>query len=80
MPVIYFILCHLFEMSFAPRWLKIGLYALSAASMVAVIFAPVLIAAAPAFALVLGPAVVVLLGCFTGMALSPTIQMWVVRA
>jgi len=80
MPVIYFILCHLFEMSFAPKWLKIGLYVISAASMVAVIFAPVLIAAAPAFAGLLAPAVVVMLLSFAGMAVSPTVQMWVVRA
>lgn len=80
MPVIYFILCHLFEMSFAPRWLKIGIYVLAAVSMMAVIFAPVLIAAAPAFAALLAPAVVVMLLAFAGMALSPTIQMWVVRA
>ncbi len=80
MPVIYFILCHLFEMSYAGKWLKIGLYVGGALSMIAVIFAPVLVAAMPACAILLAPAVVVMLLAFTAMAVSPTIQMWVVRA
>lgn len=77
MPVLYFVLCHLFEMSYAPRWLKIALYAVAAISTLAVIFAPILIGLWPAYAAVLGPAVVALALTYTAMVVSPTIQMWV---
>jgi hypothetical protein len=79
MPVIFFILCHLMEMAYAPKGFKIALYVGSGASMTLVIFAPLLIHASLAFAVVLIPATVILLASFALMIVLPAIQMWFPR-
>lgn len=79
MPVIFFILCHLMEMAYAPKGLKIALYVGSGAAMMLVIFAPLLIRASLAFAALLIPATVILLVSFAVMIVVPAIQMWFPR-
>jgi hypothetical protein len=79
MPVIFFILCHLMEMAYAPKGLKIALYVGSGASMILVTFAPLLIRASLGFAVLLVPATVILLVSFTVMIVAPAVQMWFPR-
>lgn len=76
MPVIYFILCHLMEMSLAPRRLKLGLYLGALAAMLLVIFSPLLVWTHLSLAPVVIPAVVTMLGAFAAMAILPVWQMW----
>ena len=76
MPVIFFILCHLMEMSFGPKWLKLTLYIGSGVGMLVVIFAPLLIFASLPMAVILAPAVGVMLLGFAVMIVMPVIQMW----
>jgi hypothetical protein len=78
MAVIYFILCHMMEMCYAPRWLKIGLYVVAFVSLAAVLVAPLLVWNKLAWAPIVAPSVVVLMATFAVMAITPTVQMWVV--
>ena len=64
---------------YAPKAAKIALYVGSGASMVLVTFAPLLIHASLAFAVVLIPATLILLFSFAVMIVVPAIQMWIPR-
>lgn len=79
MAIVYFILCHMMEMCYAPRWLKIGLYLASFLALATVLLAPLLVWNKLSWAPVVAPAVVAMMGLFAGMTLLPLIQMWVVR-
>jgi len=79
MAVIYFILCHLMEMCYAPRAVKIGLYVASFLSLVTVLLAPLLVWNHLGWASVVGPAVATLMAAFAIMTLLPVVQMWWVR-
>lgn len=76
MPVIFFILCHLMEMSYAPKAAKIALYLAAGAATLLVTFAPLLIHASLKFAIVLIPAVVTLVLTYATMIFVPAVQMW----
>lgn len=76
MPVIFFILCHLMEMAYAPRWAKLALYLVSGLSMLTIVFSPLLIWSSLSLAPILVPAVVAMLLCFAVMTVVPTWQMW----
>ena len=76
MPLIYFVLCHMMEMSYAARAVKVGVYSVSCVAMLVVIFAPLLVWTKIALAPVVVPGVVVMLALFLVMALLPTWQMW----
>jgi hypothetical protein len=76
MPLIYFVLCHLMEMSHAPRAFKLGLYLIAFASMMTVIFAPLLVWSSLSLAPIVVPAVACMLGSFVFMILIPAWQMW----
>jgi hypothetical protein len=76
MPVLYFILVHLMEMSAGPRGLRIALYLFSFAAMMTTIFAPLLVAAALGWAGVVMAAVAGMLVSFAAMILVPAWQMW----
>ncbi len=76
MPLIYFVLCHLMEMSFGPRAFKISLYAGSFVAMMLVIFAPLLVSAAIGTAPLVLAAMIVMALAFAAMALIPMWQMW----
>ncbi|MFN3486966.1 MAG: hypothetical protein ACK44W_15985 [Planctomycetota bacterium] len=75
-PLVYFVLCHLMEMTYAPRGFKIALYAGSFLAMALVTAAPLLVAWKLAFGWVVIPAVVGLGGAFLVMIVLPTWQMW----
>ncbi|GEM_PF-6907573 len=79
MAVVYFILCHLMEMCYAPRWLKIGLYLGTFLALVTVLVSPLLVWKKLSFAPVVGPAVAAMMGLFAVMTLLPVVQMWAVR-
>lgn len=79
MAVIYFILCHMMEMCYAPKWAKIGLYLVAFASLATVLVAPLLVWNKLTWAPIVAPSVVVMMGSFAVMALLPTVQMWIVR-
>jgi hypothetical protein len=79
MPVIYFILCHLMEMSYGPRWFKMAAYVAAFLAMMTVIFSPLLVWWRIGTAPVVIPAVVVMGGLFLVMAAVPTAQMWLSR-
>lgn len=76
MPLLFFVLCHMMEMSYAPRAAKIGLYVGAFASMTVVTFAPLLVAGSIALAPVVPVAVVVMSVSFAAMAAIPPWQMW----
>jgi hypothetical protein len=76
MPVLYFILTHMMEMCFAPRWLKFGLYGGAFLAMILVIFAPYLVWKSLAWAPVVAPAVGALVVSFLIMTAVPVWQMW----
>ncbi len=76
MPLIYFVLCHLMEMSYGPRWFKMGAYVAAFAAMMTVIFSPLLVWWKIALAPVVIPAVVVMGALFLTMAVLPAWQMW----
>lgn len=75
-PLVYFVLCHLMEMTYAPRGFKIALYLGSFASMILVTAAPLLVAWKLAFGWMVIPAVVGLGASFLMMIVLPTWQMW----
>ncbi|HLG42351.1 MAG TPA: hypothetical protein VI643_03215 [Planctomycetota bacterium] len=79
MPVVYFILCHLMEMTTLARAARIGLYSASFVGMMLVVFAPLTV---PAMAWLAAPTILglyVMLACFATMAMAPMIHMWVVK-
>ena len=76
MPVIFFLLCHLMDMCFAPSWLRMTLYVGSGLGMIAVIYAPAMILADMTMAAIMVPAASAMLLGFTIMTLIPTWQMW----
>jgi hypothetical protein len=78
-PLVYFVLCHLMEMAYAPRGIKIALYAGSFVAMTLVTAAPLLVAWKLAFGWVVIPAVVGLGVSFLAMTVIPTWQMWFTR-
>ncbi len=77
MPLIFFVLCHMMEMTAAAKWLKLSVYIGSGVSMLAVIFVPALILSNLWIAVLLVPAVVVLMISFGIMTVLPPWQMWV---
>jgi len=79
-PILFFILCHMMEMSYAPRGLKIGLYVSAAVAMLGVTFAPFWVSASLGLSFLLAPVVLLLLTTFAIMAVVPVFQMWTVRA
>lgn len=79
MPVVYFILCHLMEMTTVARAVRIGLYSAGFAGMMATIFAPLTVLHMPSLAV---PTFLLLYGmvvCFAAMTVMPVLQMWFVR-
>jgi hypothetical protein len=76
MPVLYFILVHLMEMSAGRRGPKIALYLVAFASMMTTVFAPLLVAASLAWAPAVMAAVAAMLGSFAAMIAVPAWQMW----
>jgi hypothetical protein len=76
MPLLYFVLCHMMEMSYAPRAVKIGLYLGAFASMMVVTSAPLLVAWSLGFAPLVTAAVVVMSATFAVMTAIPPWQMW----
>ena len=76
MPLLYFVLTHMMEMSFGTRNLKLGMYVAAFVSMMVVAFAPVLVAWKLSTAPLLIAAVVVMSLTFTYMAAVPAWQMW----
>jgi hypothetical protein len=80
MPVLYFILCHLMEMTRFPRGAKMVLFAGAFAAMAFVISAPLLIHRWPATAVAMIPALGVLWLSFGTMAVVPVAQMWFGRS
>jgi len=79
MPVVYFILCHLMEMTTLHRGARIGLYSVSFAGMMLVTFAPLTVPAMPWLAAPTFLGLYLMLACFATMALAPMIHMWVVK-
>ena len=75
-PLIFFVLCHMMEMTAAPKWLKLSVYIGSGVSMLAVIFTPALIHSFMGAAVLLVPAVVILFLSFGIMTVLPAVQMW----
>ncbi len=76
MPLIFFVLCHMMEMSYAPRAVKIGLYVAAFASMMVVTFGPLLVAGSIGLAPVLMAGVVIMSVTFGVMTVVPPWQMW----
>lgn len=76
MPILFFILCHLMEMTGAPRGLKVALYAAGFAGMMFVIFAPVTLHRWPALSVGMLPALLCLWVSFATMILVPAGSMW----
>lgn len=76
MPLIYFVLCHLMEMTVAPKGLKVSLYLAGFAAMMAVVFGPLLVWSNLKLAFIMIPSVVVMAACFLVMLILPTWQMW----
>lgn len=76
MPVLYFILIHLMEMTGTPRALRLGLYVVAFLAMAFATFAPILVPAVPGMAFLVVPAFGVLWGSFAVMGVVPTARMW----
>ena len=76
MPLIFFVLTHMMEMSYAPRALKLGLYIGSFVAMMLTIFAPLLVWTKISLAVVVTPAVTALMIAFLAMSIVPVWQMW----
>lgn len=76
MPVVYFILCHLMEMTTVARGVRIGLYSAAFAGMMATMFAPLTVLHLPALALPTFVLLYVMLVCFAAMTVMPVVQMW----
>jgi hypothetical protein len=79
MPVIFFILIHLMEMTTLWQKAKIPLYVTTGACMILTVFAPLIVLSAPGLALPCFGAMYVMLLCFTAMALGPLYPMWFVK-
>jgi hypothetical protein len=79
MPVVYFILCHLMEMTTISRGVRIGLYGAGFVGMMATIFAPLTVLHAPVLAIPTFALLYVMLICFAAMATVPAIHMWWIR-
>ncbi len=80
MPVIFFILIHLMEMTALWQKAKIPLYAFSGLCMIVTVFAPLIVLSVPGLALVCFGAMYAMLLCFTAMAVAPMTQMWFAKA
>lgn len=78
MPLIFFVLTHMMEMSYAPRGAKLGLYIAAFLAMMLTIFAPLLVWTKISAAVVVTPAVVVLMTSFLILSIVPVWQMWFV--
>ncbi|HYE99748.1 MAG TPA: hypothetical protein VEJ18_12600 [Planctomycetota bacterium] len=76
MPLIYFVLTHMMEMSYARRGVKMGLYVAGFLSMTVVTFSPLLISWRIGAAPLLTASVIVMSGVFAIMTLVPPFQMW----
>ena len=76
MPLLFFVLTHMMEMSYGGRNLKLGMYVAAFLSMMIVAFAPVLVAWKLSTAPLMIAAVVVMSLTFTYMAAVPPWQMW----
>jgi hypothetical protein len=76
MPLIFFVLTHMMEMSYAPRAAKLGLYVGSFLAMMLTIFAPLLVWTKISLAVVVTPAVGALMIAFLIMSVVPVWQMW----
>jgi hypothetical protein len=80
MPVVFFILIHLMEMTTLWQRAKIPLYLISGICMISTVFAPLLVLNMPGIAPVCFGAMYVMLMSFTAMALAPMYQMWFTQA
>ena len=80
MPLIYFVLTHMMEMSYARRGVKMGLYVAGFVSMMIVTFSPLLVAWKIGFAPLLTASVIVMSVVFTILAVVPPWQMWLTRS
>jgi hypothetical protein len=76
MPLIFFVLTHMMEMSYAPRSVKLGLYIGSFVAMMLTVFAPLLVWTKISLAVVVTPAVTALMIAFLVMSIVPVWQMW----
>jgi hypothetical protein len=76
MPILFFILLHLMEMTRAPRGAKLSLYLAGFAGTVGVVLAPWLAYESRAGAVVTIAAVVAQLGSFGLMIVVPVVEMW----
>lgn len=79
MPVIFFILIHLMEMTTLWQKAKIPLYTTSGLCMILTVFAPLIVLNAPGLAVLCFGAMYLMLTCFTAMALGPLYPMWFVK-
>lgn len=76
MPLLYFVLTHMMEMSFGSRGLKLGMYVSAFVSMMLVVFAPLLVSWSLSAAPLVIAAVSVMSLTFAYMAFVPCWQMW----
>jgi hypothetical protein len=76
MPILFFILVHLMEMSVAPKSFKIALYIAAFVAMMLTIFGPLLVYASISFAALMIATVIVQLLSFGTMIVVPAFQMW----
>ena len=76
MPVIFFILIHLVEMTTLWHRAKIPLYVGSGIAMIVTVFAPLIVLNAPGLAPFCFGAMYVMLLAFLAMAMGPMYQMW----
>ena len=76
MPVLYFILCHMMEMTGGARAFKLTVYIAAFVSMMLVIFAPLLVWTSLSTAWLVVPSVTVLCASFIAMAAWPLYPMW----
>jgi len=80
MPLIFFVLVHLMEMSAGPRGAKIALYVSAFAAMTVMTFAPLLVSASLGFAWLVVLFAGVMLSAFAAMIVVPAWQMWLGKA
>ncbi len=79
MPIIFFVLCHLTEMTTMSGLLKLFMYLFSCISMAIVIFSPYLIYKNKDFAYIAIPAMAAMLIIFLIMSLNAIINAWFIR-
>lgn len=79
MPAIFFILGHLMEMTTVRRWLKITLYVVAFVSMMATVFAPLIVFTWPGLAAASLGLLYVMLGSFLAMIVLASVHMWVIK-